>query len=334
MRFLNILDYLAMAVVGGFMVISGSVNLGDVQAMLQYSNQFSQPITNMSNLINTIQATVASAERIFSILDEVEENGEELFTAALQERTPASTATALIAFENVAFSYEAKQPLMTDVSFEVKKGETIAIVGPTGAGKTTMINLLERFYETTGGEIRLRGKAIKQLSRQEVRAQMAMVLQETWLFQGSIMENLRYGKLDAKDEEVIAAAKAAHADSFIQTLPQGYETLLNQEASNISQGQRQLLTIARAFLANPEILILDEATSSVDTLTERLIQEAMTRLLSGRTSFVVAHRLSTIRDADQILVMDQGNIVETGNHRGLLAADGFYARLYNSQFAQ
>ena len=326
MRFINNLDYLAMAVIGGVKVISGTVNLGDVQAMLQYTNQFAQPITNISNMLNTIQATVASAERIFEVLDEKE--------MAQLPAQPDIQTDSLVTFQNVAFSYVEDQPLMTDYSMEVKEGEMVAIVGPTGAGKTTMINLLERFYDKTAGAIYLRGKDTKAISREKLRSQMAMVLQETWLFSGTIRDNLRYGKLEASDEEIIAAAKMAYADEFIQTLPQGYDTVLNEEATNISQGQRQLLTIARAFLANPEILILDEATSSVDTRTERLIQGAMARLLKGRTSFVVAHRLSTIRDADQILVMNHGNIVEKGNHNSLLAQGGMYADLYNSQFAE
>lgn len=325
MRFLNNLDYLAMAVIGGVKVATGTANLGDVQAMLQYTNQFAQPITQMANLINTIQATVASAERIFAVLDAAEMKDE---ASAADVQTDD-----LITFENVAFSYVPDQPLMTDYSMTVKEGEMVAIVGPTGAGKSTMINLLERFYDATGGTIRLRGRDIKAIQRDELRNHLAMVLQETWLFYGTIMDNIRYGKLDAADEEVYRAAKMAHADEFIQTLPDGYETVLNENATNISQGQRQLLTIARAFLADPEILILDEATSSVDTRTERMIQAATEKLLTGRTSFVVAHRLSTIRDADQILVMQHGAIVELGNHEGLLAANGAYAQLYNSQFA-
>ncbi len=326
MRFINNLDYLAMAVIGGLKIISGTVNLGDVQAMLQYTNQFAQPITNISNMLNTIQATAASAERIFEVLDEKEMQE--------YEAVPSITTDSLIKFDQVAFSYNENQPLMTNYSMEVEKGQMVAIVGPTGAGKTTMINLLERFYDTTGGTIYLRGKDTKGILREKLRQQMAMVLQETWLFSGTIRDNLRYGRLEATDEEIVDAAKMAYADEFIQTLPQGYDTVLNEEASNISQGQRQLLTIARAFLANPEILILDEATSSVDTRTERLIQSAMNRLLIGRTSFVVAHRLSTIRDADQILVMNHGNIVEQGNHQTLLQKGGMYADLYNSQFAQ
>ncbi|MDR0200035.1 MAG: ABC transporter ATP-binding protein/permease [Streptococcaceae bacterium] len=352
MRFLNNLDYLAMAVVGGLMVVAGQVNIGGVQAMLQYSNQFSQPIAMMSNMLNTIQQTIASAERIFEVLDSEEmkdfnSEHQEIMDKGLHsklspdspEMTVESAAEArttgnTVDFEQVAFSYVPEQPLMTDYSMAVKDGEMVAIVGPTGAGKTTMINLLERFYETTSGTIRLKGVDTKAMTREDLRSHFAMVLQETWLFEGTIMENLRYGKLDATDDEVIEAAKNAHADSFITTLPEGYQTILNANASNISQGQRQLLTIARAFLANPEILILDEATSSVDTRTERLIQSAMARLLTGRTSFVVAHRLSTIRDADQILVMAHGNIVEKGKHDELLKLNGMYAGLYNSQFAE
>lgn len=331
MRFINNLDYLAMAVIGGLKVISGTVNLGDVQAMLQYTNQFAQPITNISNMLNTIQATVASAERIFEVLDE--EELVELPLASVKVTDSMVSTSPFIRFDQVGFSYNDEQPLMAQVNFEVEKGEMIAIVGPTGAGKTTLINLLERFYEVTSGKISRNGVDIRAINRQVLRQSMAMVLQETWLFSGTIWDNLRYGRLEATDEEVLAAAKMAHADEFITTLPQGYQTVLNEEATNISQGQRQLLTIARAFLANPEILILDEATSSVDTRTERLIQSAMNRLLVGRTSFVVAHRLSTIREADQILVMNKGNIVETGTHEELLAQEGMYADLYNSQFA-
>ncbi|MGL5747030.1 MAG: ABC transporter ATP-binding protein [Weissella cibaria] len=326
MRFVNNLDYLAMAVIGGIKVASGTVSLGDVQAMLQYTNQFSQPITQIANLTNTIQATVASAERIFQVLDEPE----------MTELTPVGPITTddIVTFEHVAFSYQPDQPLMTDYSMSVKPGQMIAIVGPTGAGKSTMINLLERFYDTTSGVIRLRGADTRGMTREDLRQHFAMVLQETWLFEGSIMDNLRYGRLEATDDDVIAAAKMAHADEFIRTLPEGYDTILNQDATNISQGQRQLLTIARAFIANPEILILDEATSSVDTRTECMIQDAMAKLLAGRTSFVVAHRLSTIRYADQILVMENGNIVERGRHDDLLAAGGEYAKLYNSQFTK
>lgn len=324
MRFLNNLDYLAMAVVGGIKVATGSANLGDVQAMLQYTNQFSQPITQMANLINTIQATVASAERIFQVFDETE-----MQTVSATDDIDTQT---MISFDHVAFSYQADQPLMTDYSMQVQTGEMIAIVGPTGAGKSTIINLLERFYDPTSGVIRLKGQDTRKLTRTQLRSHFAMVLQESWLFAGTILENIRYGNLEASEAEVIAAAKMAYADEFIMSLPAGYQTVLNEEGSNISQGQRQLLTIARAFIANPEILILDEATSSVDTMTEQLIQAAMGRLLHGRTSFVVAHRLSTIRNADQILVMDHGSIVESGKHNELLKANGRYAELYNSQF--
>lgn len=315
-----------MAVIGGIKVASGAVSLGDVQAMLQYTNQFSQPITQIANLTNTIQATVASAERIFQVLDEPE----------MTELTPVApiTTDAIVTFEHVAFRYQPDKPLMTDYSMSVKPGQMIAIVGPTGAGKSTMINLLERFYDTTSGVIRLRSADTRGMTREDLRQHFAMVLQETWLFEGSIMDNLRYGRLEATNDDVIAAAKMAHADEFIRTLPDGYDTILNQDATNISQGQRQLLTIARAFIANPEILILDEATSSVDTRTERMIQDAMAKLLAGRTSFVVAHRLSTIRYADQILVMKKGDIVESGRHDDLLAAGGEYAKLYNSQFTK
>ncbi|TYC49822.1 ABC transporter ATP-binding protein [Weissella muntiaci] len=324
MRFLNNLDYLAMAVIGGIKVATGSANLGDVQAMLQYTNQFSQPITQMANLINTIQATVASAERIFQVFDETE-----MQTVSAADDIDTQT---MISFDHVAFNYQADQPLMTDYSMQVQTGEMIAIVGPTGAGKSTIINLLERFYDPTSGVIRLKGQDTRKLTRTQLRSHFAMVLQESWLFAGTILENIRYGNLEASEAEVIAAAKMAYADEFIMSLPAGYQTLLNEEGSNISQGQRQLLTIARAFIANPEILILDEATSSVDTMTEQLIQAAMGRLLHGRTSFVVAHRLSTIRNADQILVMDHGSIVESGKHNELLKANGRYAELYNSQF--
>lgn len=324
MRFLNNLDYLAMAVIGGIKVATGSANLGDVQAMLQYTNQFSQPITQMANLINTIQATVASAERIFQVFDETE-----MQTVSANDDIDTQT---MISFDHVAFSYQADQPLMTDYSMQVQTGEMIAIVGPTGAGKSTIINLLERFYDPTSGVIRLKGQDTRKLARTQLRSHFAMVLQESWLFAGTILENIRYGNLEASEAEVIAAAKMAYADEFIMSLPAGYQTVLNEEGSNISQGQRQLLTIARAFIANPEILILDEATSSVDTMTEQLIQAAMGRLLHGRTSFVVAHRLSTIRNADQILVMDHGSIVESGKHNELLKANGRYAELYNSQF--
>ncbi|WP_125545980.1 ABC transporter ATP-binding protein [Levilactobacillus lindianensis] len=328
MNFVKNLDYLAVAVIGGIQVAHGQVSLGNVQAFLQYTNQFSQPITQMANLTNTIQATIASAERVFAVLDEDE--------MTEPETTPLPTATAagdsVIEFDDVAFQYNEENPLIADFNLKVKPGEMVAIVGPTGAGKTTIINLLERFYDVNSGQIKYRGQNTQTAKRSDLRRNFAMVLQDTWLFTGSIFDNIKYGRENATEDDVYAAAKAAHADTFIRQLPEGYDTILNESATNISQGQRQLLTIARAFVANPDVLILDEATSSVDTRTEMLIQHAMERLLAGRTSFVVAHRLSTIQNAENIVVMNHGHIVETGNHDSLLAANGFYADLYNSQF--
>ncbi|AUJ32532.1 MAG: ABC transporter ATP-binding protein [Liquorilactobacillus nagelii] len=326
MNFVSNIGYVCVAVVGGLKVANGQLTLGNVQAFLQYVNQFTQPITQLANLANTIQATVASAERIFQVLDEPEMQKTSV-PIANQTATPAK-----IQFEHVDFGYAQKETLIKNMNLKVVNGEKIAIVGPTGAGKTTLINLLERFYDIKDGSLKLDGRDTRNLLRSQVRKHFAMVLQDTWLFTGSIYENIKYGRENATEAEIYQAAKAAHADTFIRQLPQGYATVLNEEASNISQGQRQLLTIARAFLADPEILILDEATSSVDTRTEILIQHAMDRLLSGRTSFVVAHRLSTIRDADKILVMNHGSIIETGSHTSLMAAKGFYADLYNSQF--
>ncbi|ETA74470.1 ABC transporter ATP-binding protein [Ligilactobacillus equi] len=327
MNLVKNIGYILVAIVGGTGVANGSLTLGNVQAFLQYVNQFTQPITQLANIANTIQSTVASAERIFELLDE-----EEMTKPQAVASVPADGKK--ISFEHVQFGYTDDKLLMTDFNFDVQAGQKVAIVGPTGAGKTTLINLLERFYDIKGGVIRLDGQDTRAMSRQELRRHFSMVLQDTWLFTGTIYDNLKYGREDATEEEIIAAAKAAHVDTFVRQLPHGYDTVLNEDASNISQGQRQLLTIARAFVANPEILILDEATSSVDTRTEILIQQAMERLLKDRTSFVVAHRLSTIRDADKIIVMNQGSIIETGNHDSLMAADGFYANLYNSQFAQ
>ena len=330
MPFMNLIKnigYVFVAIAGGIAVAHKTMALGDVQAFLQYVNQFTQPITQLANLANTIQATIVSAERIFEVLDEDE----------MKEPTevlPDERTDAKIKFEHVKFGYSNKEILMKDFNFEANPGKMVAIVGPTGAGKTTLINLLERFYEIKGGVIRMDGIDTRKMSRDELRSRFAMVLQDTWLFTGTIYENIKYGREDATDEEIMAAAKAAHVDTFVRQLPKGYDTILNEEASNISQGQRQLLTIARAFLANPEVLILDEATSSVDTRTEVLIQRAMNKLLAGRTSFVVAHRLSTIRDADKIIVMNHGSIVETGNHESLMEKNGFYADLYNSQFNQ
>lgn len=328
MNFVKNLGYVFVAVLGGVRVAHGELPLGDVQAFLQYTNQFSQPITQLASLINTIQSTIASAERVFEVLDE-EEMQDVPSGVAKEENSPYK-----VRFEHVQFGYTEDKMLMKDFNLDVKPGEMVAIVGPTGAGKTTLINLLERFYDVKGGSIRYEGQDTRDMTREQLRSHFSMVLQDTWLFTGSIYDNIRYGNESATKEQVIAAAKAAHVDEFVRKLPEGYDTILNEEASNISQGQRQLITIARAFLANPDVLILDEATSSVDTRTEILIQQAMNRLLENRTSFVVAHRLSTIRDAHNIIVMNQGSIVETGNHDTLMAKNGFYADLYNSQFQE
>lgn len=327
MIFLNNIGYVFVAIMGGIEVSNGTITLGNVQAFLQYMQQFSQPISQLANLANTIQSTIASAERIFAVLDEEDMQDEPSGVPAV-----ANDPNKLV-MDHVQFGYTPDALLLKDYNLQVKPGEMVAIVGPTGAGKTTIINLLERFYDISGGSIRLNGTDTRDMKREDVRAHFAMVLQDTWLFTGTIWDNLKYGREDATDDEVLAAAKAAHVDNFVRQLPDGYNTILNEEASNISQGQRQLLTIARAFVADPEILILDEATSSVDTRTEIHIQHAMNRLLTDRTSFVVAHRLSTIRDADKIIVMNHGSIVETGNHDELMAKNGFYADLYNSQFS-
>ncbi|WP_283678926.1 ABC transporter ATP-binding protein [Lentilactobacillus sp. Marseille-Q4993] len=327
MIFLNNVGYVFVAVIGGIQVSNGTVTLGNVQAFLQYTNQFSQPLAQLANLMNTIQSTIASAERVFDVLDEEE------MKDTNENREVKENTDNLIELEHVQFGYDNSELLMTDYNLEVKPGQQVAIVGPTGAGKTTIINLLERFYDVSGGAIRLNGKDTRDLDREELRSHFAMVLQDTWLFSGSIYDNIKYGREDASHDEIIAAAKAAHVDEFVRKLPNGYDTVLNEEASNISQGQRQLVTIARAFVADPEILILDEATSSVDTRTEVQIQHAMSQLLENRTSFVVAHRLSTIQNADNIIVMNHGSIVETGTHNALLEKKGFYADLYNSQFS-
>ena len=326
MRFVSNLGYVIVSVVGGIFVTNGRITIGDIQAFIQYSRQFTMPIVQTANIANIIQSTVASAERVFELLDEVEE---------LPDRADAKVISfpkGDVKFEDVDFSYKENEPLIEDMNIDVKQGNTIAIVGPTGAGKTTLVNLLMRFYEIKAGKITVDGVDIRDIKRGDLRNIFGMVLQDTWLFNGTIMENIAYGREGATEEEVINAARAAHAHHFIKTLPEGYNTILNEEASNISQGQKQLLTIARAILADPAILILDEATSSVDSRTEIYIQRAMTELMSGRTSFVIAHRLSTIRDADLILVMNKGSIIEMGNHNGLLAQKGFYADLYNSQF--
>ncbi|KPN81870.1 ABC-type multidrug transport system, ATPase and permease component [Apilactobacillus kunkeei] len=325
MNFVKNLNYVFVAIFGGIKVAAGAVTLGNVQAFLQYVNMFNQPITNLANLTNTIQSTIASAERIFKVLDEPEMQDSDV-------KLEHEETNDKIKFEDVNFRYVEDTPLIKDFNLDVPKGTTVAIVGPTGAGKTTIINLLERFYDIDSGSIKLDGIDTREYSRSELRSHISMVLQDSWLFTGTIFDNIKYGNANATDEEVYQAAKEAQADEFIEKLPDGYDTVLNEAASNVSQGQRQLITIARAFLANPEILILDEATSSVDTRTESLIQDAMDRLIQGRTSFVVAHRLSTVQNAEKIIVMNHGQIKETGNHKSLMEQNGFYADLYNSQF--
>jgi len=326
LNLINNLGYVMICVAGGLMVAKRKIEIGDIQAFIQYIRQFTQPISQVANIANILQSTVASAERVFEILDEVEQLPDKENTKVIQ--FPKGN----IKFEHVKFGYKEDAPLMEDLSFNVNEGQTIAIVGPTGAGKTTLVNLIMRFYEVQSGNITVDGVDIREIKREDLRAMFGMVLQDTWLFKGTIRENIAYGREGASDQEIIKAAKAAHAHHFIRTLPDGYDTILNEEASNISQGQKQLITIARAFLANPAFLILDEATSNIDTRTEVLIQQAMANLMKGRTSFVIAHRLSTIRDADLILVMNEGKIVEQGKHNELLKKHGFYADLYNSQF--
>lgn len=326
MMFIGNISYVLISIVGGILVTQRAISIGDIQAFITYTRQFTQPITQTANIANIVQSTVAAAERVFELLDE-EEEIKEVTTHRLTQ------AEGAVAFEHVDFGY-GNDLLIEDMNIDVAPGQTVAIVGPTGAGKTTMINLLMRFYELNGGTIRIDGIDTREMSREDLRTTFGMVLQDTWLFNGTIRENLAYGKSGTTEEEIIAAAKTAHADHFIRTLPDGYDTVLNEEASNISQGQKQLLTIARAVLADPPIMILDEATSSVDTRTEVFIQQAMRRLMEGRTSFVIAHRLSTIKDADLILVMNQGSVIEQGTHEELLEADGFYADLYNSQFSE
>lgn len=325
MTFVGNLGYVAVAVSGSMLAVSGAITVGDIQAFIQYVKSFTQPITQIAQVFNMLQSMAAAAERIFDFLDEEEEQ-------VTENPVRLNDIKGEVDFEHVKFGYDPEKPVIHDFTCHVEPGSMVAIVGPTGAGKTTMVKLLMRFYDVNSGCIKVDGENVKNFERRNLREAFGMVLQDTWLFKGTIMENIRYGRLDATDEEVIAAAKAANADHFIRTLPGGYDMELNEEASNVSQGQKQLLTIARAILADNRIMILDEATSSVDTRTEQHIQDAMANLMKGRTSFVIAHRLSTIRDADVILVMKDGDIIEQGNHKGLLERNGFYAQLYNSQF--
>ena len=328
MMFIGNLGYVMVSILGGWLAIKKTIEVGDIQSFIQYVRNFTQPMTQIAQVANLLQSTAAASERVFEFLEEEEE------VQIVENAVSIDGLEGKIDFENVNFGYNPNKTIINDFSVNVKPGQKVAIVGPTGAGKTTIVKLLMRFYDVNSGSILIDGHNIKDFNRSELREMFGMVLQDTWLFSGSIMENIRYGKLNATDEEVIEAAKSAHVHRFIKTLPDGYKMKLNEEASNVSQGQKQLLTIARAILADPKILILDEATSSVDTRTEVLIQKAMDNLMEGRTSFVIAHRLSTIRDADMILVMNEGDIVEQGNHEELLKKGGFYANLYNSQFEE
>ncbi len=325
MMFVGNLNYVVIAVLGGLRVASGTMSLGEVQAFIQYSRQFTQPLTQVASMVNLLQSGVASAERVFELLDAEEQEPE-------ADGAPAAERHGEVRFEDVSFSYDPERPLLEGLSLVAHPGQTVAIVGPTGAGKTTLVNLVERFYEVSGGRITLDGVDITAMPRGALRQQIGMVLQDTWLFAGTIRDNIAYGRPDATEEEIRRAAEATFVDRFVHSLPDGYDTLIDEEGSNLSAGERQLVTIARAFLAAPDLLILDEATSSVDTRTELLLQHAMAALRTDRTSFVIAHRLSTIRDADLILVMRDGSIVEQGDHDELLARDGEYAALYRSQF--
>lgn len=326
MQFVGNLGYVAVAILGGYLTIKDVIEVGDIQSFIQYVRNFTQPLQQIAQVANMLQSTAAASERVFEFLEGPEED------QTVENPVSVENLQGNVEFEHVRFGYNEDKIIINDFSADVKEGQKIAIVGPTGAGKTTMIKLLMRFYDVNGGSIKIDGHDVRDFNRSELREMFGMVLQDTWLFHGTISDNIRYGKLNATEEEVIQAAKAAHVHRFIQTLPGGYNMELNEEASNVSQGQKQLLTIARAILADPKILILDEATSSVDTRTEEMIQKAMDNLMKGRTSFVIAHRLSTIRDADLILVMKDGDIIEQGNHKELLARGGFYADLYNSQF--
>ena len=328
MMFVGNLGYAAVALSGGLLAIRGTITIGDIQAFIQYVKNFTQPMQQIAQVLNQVQSMAAASERVFEFLEEAEE------VQTAEYPLELANVEGNVDFQHVSFGYQPEQCVIHDFSAKVKSGQKIAIVGPTGAGKTTMVKLLMRFYDVSGGAILLDGHDVRDFDRHKLRESFGMVLQDTWLFQGTIMENIRYGRLDATDEEVIAAAKAAHADSFIRQLPDGYQMELNEDASNVSQGQKQLLTIARAILADNRVMILDEATSSVDTRTEILIQKAMDHLMEGRTSFIIAHRLSTIRNADMILVMKDGDIIEQGTHEELLEKNGFYADLYRSQFAQ
>jgi ATP-binding cassette, subfamily B, multidrug efflux pump len=325
MMFIGNLGYVVVCILGGYLAVKKVIEIGDIQSFIQYVRNFTQPITQLASISNTLQQTIAASERVFEFLDEPEEILEHNLASA-------SAATGAVSFEHIAFGYDAAKPIIHDFSAAVDQGEKVAIVGPTGAGKTTIVKLLMRFYDINGGDIKIDGHSIYEFTRNDLRSVFGMVLQDTWLYNASILDNIRYGTFGATREQVVAAAKAAHCDEFIRTLPHGYDTIMNEESDNISQGQKQLLTIARVILADPKILILDEATSSIDTRTEILIQKAMDALMKGRTSFIIAHRLSTIKNADLILVMNGGDIIEQGNHVKLLAAGGFYAEMYNSQF--
>jgi len=325
MQFIGNLGYVIVCILGGYLAVKKVIEIGDIQSFIQYTRNFTAPITQLASISNTLQQTIAASERVFEFLDEPEESPD-------RSRASADAVTGTVSFEHIVFGYEAAKPIIHDFSASVQHGEKVAIVGPTGAGKTTIVKLLMRFYDINGGDIKIDGHSIYDYTRNDLRSVFGMVLQDTWLYNASILSNIRYGTFDATREQVVAAAKAAHCDEFIRTLPRDYDTVLNEESDNISQGQKQLLTIARVILANPRILILDEATSSIDTRTEILIQKAMDALMKGRTSFIIAHRLSTIKNADLILVLNNGDIIEQGKHMELLAAGGFYAGMYNSQF--